>query len=116
VGKVSLFSTLKEFDKLRSLFCLVLTCCFLLHKRVVSNTTLVIFHDSVHEQLILKVLSFVELSHTCGKMFIFILKFLDLISKPFVVHYQLIVNVIAFYGNFSSSGCICQVSLQFLVL
>jgi hypothetical protein len=41
-------------------------------------------------------LAFVELLHTCGKMFIFILKFLDLISKPFIVHCQLIVNVIAF--------------------
>jgi hypothetical protein len=60
---------------------------------------------SVHEQLILKVLAFVELLHTCGKMFIFILKFLDLISKPFIVHCQLIVNVIAFYGNLSSSSC-----------
>src|SRR6187455_1349181 len=59
-----------------------------------DNTTLVVFHYSVHEQLILKVLAFVELLHTCGKMFIFIFKFLDLISKPFIVHCQLIVKVI----------------------
>jgi hypothetical protein len=75
-GKMSFFSTLKAFDRLRSLFFLVLTCCFLLHKRIVSNTTLVIFHDSVHEQLIFKVLAFVELLHTCGKMFISFLSFL----------------------------------------
>jgi hypothetical protein len=101
VGKMSFFSTHKAFDRLRSLFCLLLICCFLLHKRIISNITLVVFHDNVHEQLILKVLSFVELLHTCSNMFIFILKFLDLISKPSIVHCQLIVNVIALYGNLS---------------
>jgi hypothetical protein len=116
VGKMSFSSTLKAFDRLMSLFCLVLICCFLLHKIIISNTTLVVFHDNVHEKLILKVLAFVELLHTCGKMFIFILKFLDLISKPFIVHCQLIVKVIALYGNLSSSSCISQISLQFLVV
>jgi hypothetical protein len=29
----------------------------------------------------------------------FNLKFFDFIYKPFIVHCQLIVNVIAFYGN-----------------
>jgi hypothetical protein len=113
---MTFFSTLKAFDRLMSLFCLVLIRSFLLYKRIISNTTLVVFHDSVHEQFILKVLAFVELLHTCGKMFIFILKFLDLISKSFIVHCQLIVKVIALYGNLSSSSCISQISLQFLVV
>jgi hypothetical protein len=64
-----------------SLLWLVLICSFLLHKRIIFNTTLVVFHDNVHEQFILEVLTFVELLHTCCKMFIFTLKFLDLISK-----------------------------------
>jgi hypothetical protein len=46
---MSFFSPLISLDWLRSLFCLVLTCCFLLHKRILSNTTLIIFHDIVHE-------------------------------------------------------------------
>ena len=116
VGKMTFFSTLKAFDRLMSLLWLVLICSFLLHKRVISNTTLVVFHDSVHEQFILEVLAFVELLHTCGKMFIFTLKFLDLISKPFIIHYQLIVEVIVLNGNLSSSSCISQISLQFLVV
>jgi hypothetical protein len=49
VGKMSFLSTLIALDWLRSLFCLILTCCFLLHKRTVSNTTLIIFHNIVHE-------------------------------------------------------------------
>jgi hypothetical protein len=55
VGKMTFFTTLKAFDRLMSLLWLVLSCSFLLHKRIVSNTTLVVFHDSVHEQFILEV-------------------------------------------------------------
>jgi hypothetical protein len=91
---MTFFSTLKAFDRLMSLLWLVLICSFILHKRIISNTTLVVFHDSVREQFILEVLAFVELLHTCGKMFIFTLKFLDLISKPFIIHNQIIVEVI----------------------
>jgi hypothetical protein len=76
---MTFFSTFKAFDRLMSLLWLVLSCSFLLHKRVISNTTLVVFHDSVHEQFILEVLALIELLHTCCKMFIFTLKFLDLI-------------------------------------
>jgi hypothetical protein len=76
---MTFFSTLKAFDRLMSLLWLVLNCSFLLHKRIISNTTLIVFHDSVHEQFILEVLALVELLHTCCKMFIFTLKFLDLI-------------------------------------
>jgi hypothetical protein len=79
VGKMTFNSTLKAFDRLVSLLWLVLGSGFLLHKSIVSNTTLVVFHDSVHKQLILEVLAFVELLHNCCKMFIFTLKFLDLI-------------------------------------
>jgi hypothetical protein len=46
VGKVTFFSTLKAFDRLVSLLWLVLSSSFLLHKSIVSNTTLVVFHDS----------------------------------------------------------------------
>jgi hypothetical protein len=60
-GKMTFFSTLKAFDRLMSLLWLVLICSFLLHKRIISNTTLVVFYDSVHEQFILEVLALVEL-------------------------------------------------------
>jgi hypothetical protein len=73
VGKMTFISTLKAFDGLVSLLRLVLSSSFLLHKSIVSNTTLVVFHDSVHEQLILEVLTLIELLHTCCKMFIFTL-------------------------------------------
>jgi hypothetical protein len=99
-----------------SLLYLVLSCSFLLHKLITSNTTLIIFHDSVYEQFILEVLALIELLHTCCKIFIFTLKFLDLIFKPFIIHYQLIVEVIILNGNLSFNSCISQVSLQFLVV
>jgi hypothetical protein len=101
VGKMTFFSTLKAFDRLMSLLWLVLSCSFLLHKRIISNTTLVVFHESVHEQFILEVLALVELLHTFCKMFIFTLKFLDLIFKPFIIHCQLIVEVIVLVGTCS---------------
>jgi hypothetical protein len=99
-----------------SLLWFILSSSFLLHKRIVSNTTLVVFHDTFHEQFILELLALVELLHTCCKMFIFTLKFLDLIFKPFIIHCQLIVEIIVLNGNLSSSSCISQVSLQFLVV
>jgi hypothetical protein len=61
VGKMTFFSTLKAFDRFMSLLWLVLNFRFLLHKGIISNTTLVVFHDSVHEQFILEVLALVEL-------------------------------------------------------
>jgi hypothetical protein len=115
-GQNDLFSTLKAFDRLMSLFWLVLNCSFLLHKGIISNTTLVVFYDSVHEQFILEILALVELLHTCCKMLIFTLKFLDLIFKPFIIHCQLIVEFIVLNGNISSSSCISQISLQFFVV
>jgi hypothetical protein len=94
------FPTLIALDWLRSLFCLVLICCFLLHEKIVSNTTLIIFYDNVQEELIFKVLAFIELLHTSSKMFFLKLEFLDFISKPFIIHCQLIINITVFYGNF----------------
>jgi hypothetical protein len=52
----------------------------------------------------------------CCKMFIFTLKFLDLIFKPFIIYCQLIVEIIVLNSNLSSNSCISQVSLQFLVV
>jgi hypothetical protein len=34
-----------------------LNCRFLSHKGIISNTTLIVFHDSVHEQFILEILA-----------------------------------------------------------
>jgi hypothetical protein len=53
-----------------------------------------------HDELILKVLAFVELLHACGKMFFLKFEFLDFFSKPFIIQSQLIINMNALYGNF----------------
>jgi hypothetical protein len=100
VSKVSLFSTLIALDRLRILLILVLVCCFLLHKRIVSSTSLVIFHDCVHEKLILEVLTFVEFLHASDKVFFLKLKLLDLFPNPLIVMNQLIIKLFAFYDNF----------------
>jgi hypothetical protein len=67
VSKVS-FSTLMTLDRLRILDRLLLIHCFLLHKRLISNTILVIFHNCAHEKLILEVLAFVEFLQAYGKV------------------------------------------------
>jgi hypothetical protein len=69
------------------------------------------FHDSVHEELILQILTFVKLLHTSGKMLFLKLEFLDFFSKPFIVQCQLIIKIIAFYDNFFFGGWISQVVL-----
>jgi hypothetical protein len=100
-------------------FCLafVLVCCFLLHNRIdqhlkgLSNVTLVIFHDCVHEELILEVLNFIKFLHASGKVIFLKLELLDLFPKPLIVEHQLIIKIFVFYGKFSLSGCISQVFL-----
>jgi hypothetical protein len=67
-SKMSLFSTLKALDRLIVLLRLVLIHCPLLHKRIVFNTTFVIFHNCVHVKLILEVLAFVEFLQVGGKV------------------------------------------------
>jgi hypothetical protein len=108
VSKVS-FSTHITLDGLRILLSLVLVYCFLLHNRIVSNTTLVIFHDYVHKELILEVLALVEFLNASGMVIFLKLELLDLFPKRPIVSHQLIIKIFAFYANFSLSGCINQV-------
>jgi hypothetical protein len=99
VSKVS-FSTLLTLDGLRILLSLVLVYCFLLHNRIVSNTTLVIFHDYVHKELNLEVLALVEFLNASGKVIFLKLELLDLFPKRPIVNDQLIIKIFAFYDNF----------------
>jgi hypothetical protein len=89
VSKVS-FSTLRALNGLRILLSLVLICCFLLHNRIVSNATLVIFHDCVHDDLILEVLALVEFLHASGKVIFLKLELLDLFPKPLNTNHSII--------------------------